>query len=90
MTLEGHIEDGHVVFDTPIVLPNGTRVSVSVAGNAIGLADDSPSRASDDDAASPTLAPEAWIHEFDAWVSGHSSRNPHFDDSRESIYPDRS
>lgn len=30
MTLEGHIEDGHVVFDTPVVLPDGTKVTVSV------------------------------------------------------------
>ena len=30
MTLEGHIEDGHVVLDTPVALPNGTKVTVSV------------------------------------------------------------
>ena len=30
MTLEGHIEDGHVILDTPVVLPNGTKVTVSV------------------------------------------------------------
>ena len=38
----------------------------------------------------PTLPVEVWLQEFDAWVSGHTSRNPQFDDSRESIYPDRS
>lgn len=37
----------------------------------------------------PTLPIEAWLQEFDAWVSGHKSRNPDVDDSRESIYPDR-
>jgi len=36
-----------------------------------------------------TLPPEAWLREFDAWVSDHKSRNPRLDDSRESIYPDR-
>jgi hypothetical protein len=36
-----------------------------------------------------TLPLEAWLHEFDIWLRGHKSRNPHFDDSRESIYPDR-
>ncbi len=30
MTLEGHIENGHVVFNTPVVLPEGTKVTVSV------------------------------------------------------------
>jgi hypothetical protein len=30
-----------------------------------------------------------WLQEFDAWVRGHESRNPHMDDSRDSIYPDR-
>ena len=37
----------------------------------------------------PILPPQAWLREFDAWVSGHTSRNPHVDDSREAIYPDR-
>lgn len=36
-----------------------------------------------------TLPAEAWLLEFDAWVSNHKSRNPRFDDSREGIYPDR-
>jgi hypothetical protein len=30
MTLEGHIEYGHVVFDAPVMLPDGTKVTVSV------------------------------------------------------------
>ena len=30
MNLEGHIENGHVVFNTPVALPNGTKVTVSV------------------------------------------------------------
>jgi hypothetical protein len=37
----------------------------------------------------PSLSAEEWLHEFDAWVRGHESRNPRLDDSRESIYPDR-
>jgi hypothetical protein len=37
----------------------------------------------------PTLPTDAWLREFDAWVNQQTSRNPHFDDSRESIYPDR-
>jgi hypothetical protein len=36
-----------------------------------------------------TLTTEEWLRQFDAWVGGLESRNPHFDDSRESIYPDR-
>ncbi|HEV2968901.1 MAG TPA: hypothetical protein VGY55_02855 [Pirellulales bacterium] len=35
------------------------------------------------------LAPDEWLRQFDAWVSGHESRNPRVDGSRESIYPDR-
>jgi hypothetical protein len=27
-----------------------------------------------------------WKAAFDAWIAGHRSRNPNFDDSRESIY----
>ena len=40
--------------------------------------------------AAPSLSTEAWLAEFDAWIAGHKPRNPNFDDSRESIYPDRS
>lgn len=29
-----------------------------------------------------------WLNTFDAWVAGHISRNPEFDDSRDAIYPD--
>lgn len=36
-----------------------------------------------------TLSTEEWLSQFDAWVSEQRSRNPQFDDSRESIYPDR-
>ncbi len=32
---------------------------------------------------------EEWVRDFDAWVSTLKSHNPHFDDSRESIYPVR-
>jgi crossover junction endodeoxyribonuclease RuvC len=28
--------------------------------------------------------------DFDAWIASHKPRNPSFDDSRDSIYPDRS
>ncbi|MGD9856738.1 MAG: hypothetical protein AB7U20_17460, partial [Planctomycetaceae bacterium] len=27
-----------------------------------------------------------WQRDFDAWVTGHKSHNPNFDDSRETIY----
>ncbi len=30
MTLQGHIENGHVVLDVPMGLPDGTRVTVLV------------------------------------------------------------
>jgi hypothetical protein len=33
MSLEVHIENGRVVFDEPVSLPNGTPVRVEVLGN---------------------------------------------------------
>jgi hypothetical protein len=38
---------------------------------------------------SPILPADEWVIQFDAWVESHRSRNPSFDDSRGSIYPDR-
>lgn len=35
-----------------------------------------------------TLPLADWLTSFDAWVGGHVSRNPDFDDSRDGIYPD--
>jgi uncharacterized protein (DUF1778 family) len=29
---------------------------------------------------------EQWTREFHAWIASQPSRNPHFDDSRDSIY----
>ena len=46
-----------------------------------GLAGDAP--------AAPRVSKEALLAEFDAWIASQKPRNPHFDDSRESIYPDR-
>lgn len=37
----------------------------------------------------PAISYEEWSKHFDSWVKEQRSRNPHFDDSRESIYPDR-
>jgi hypothetical protein len=37
----------------------------------------------------PVIPYEEWARLFDDWVKSHRSRNPHVDDSRESIYPDR-
>lgn len=37
----------------------------------------------------PVLSSEDWLRQFDAWVNGHASRNPRFDDSRDSINPDQ-
>lgn len=34
-------------------------------------------------------SPEEWIARFDAWIATQRSRNPNFDDSRESIYEGR-
>ncbi len=34
MSLEGHIENGRVVFDEPVSLPNGTPVRVEVVQGA--------------------------------------------------------
>jgi hypothetical protein len=30
MTIPGHIENGNVVWDTPVSLPNGTKVTIMV------------------------------------------------------------
>jgi predicted transcriptional regulator len=38
---------------------------------------------------SPAIPYEEWARLFDEWLKSHQSRNPNFDDSRESIYPDR-
>jgi hypothetical protein len=32
------------------------------------------------------LSYEQWHSDFRSWIAGQRSRNPHFDDSRESIY----
>ena len=34
----------------------------------------------------PEVAYDRWREEFRAWLESHRSRNPDFDDSRESIY----
>jgi len=34
-------------------------------------------------------SPEEWLGKFDALIERQTSRNPNFDDSRESIYPVR-
>ena len=35
------------------------------------------------------LPPEEWVREFRKWARSHKPRNPHLDDSRESIYEGR-
>jgi hypothetical protein len=40
MTLEGHIKDGRVILDTPVVLPEGTKVTISVQPNPSQVAKD--------------------------------------------------
>jgi len=37
-----------------------------------------------------TEDPKLWLTRFDEWMSRQRSRNPDVDDSRESVYPDRS
>jgi hypothetical protein len=32
------------------------------------------------------LSYEQWRSEFRSWIAGQRSRNPHFDDSRQSVY----
>jgi hypothetical protein len=39
--------------------------------------------------AAPRLSKEALLAEFDAWIGSLKPGNPNMDDSRESIYPDR-
>ena len=43
---------------------------------------------SDELISSPKPSIEKKLSEFRAWVDSQHSRNPNFDDSRESIYPD--
>ena len=38
----------------------------------------------------PLLNSSEWKQHFDTWVNSHASRNPLFDDSRDSMYSDRS
>jgi len=38
--------------------------------------------------AAPSLSTDDWLRQFDSWVGNQVSRNPHVDDSRESIYAD--
>lgn len=35
---------------------------------------------------SDVLPYEQWSSDFRCWIAGHRSQNPHFDDSRDSIY----
>jgi predicted transcriptional regulator len=44
---------------------------------------------SSESTASSELSSAEWLEKFDAWVNDHKSRNPEFDDSRDSVYPDR-
>ncbi|MDZ4658774.1 MAG: hypothetical protein SH868_14455 [Bythopirellula sp.] len=44
---------------------------------------------SDEVISTPKPSIEKKLSEFRAWANSHRSRNPNFDDSRESIYPDR-
>jgi hypothetical protein len=39
-----------------------------------------------EDAADQPLPYDEWSGEFHRWLSSHPSRNPHVDDSRDSIY----
>jgi hypothetical protein len=43
----------------------------------------------DEDSEQPLLPTDEWLRRFDGWVAAQKPRNPNFDDSRESIYPDR-
>lgn len=38
------------------------------------------------DSLADDISYEQWSGDFHSWIAGHRSRNPHFDDSRESIY----
>jgi hypothetical protein len=97
MTLDGHIQDGHIILDTPVVLPEGTRVTVAIQPDRRPPLDTPEvNRPSDEqavtdagDSSAPALATSDWLTEFDAWVKSHSSRNPNVDDSRDGMYPDR-
>lgn len=97
MTLDGHIQDGHIILDTPVVLPEGTRVTVAIATDRrtrtdmpeVNRPSDEQAVTDADDSSAPALATSDWLTEFDAWVNSHTSRNPQVDDSREGMYPER-
>ena len=42
MTIHGHIENGNVVWDTPVCLPDGTKVIVLVEPNNENTPSDQP------------------------------------------------
>ena len=59
MTLQGHVKNGTIVFDPPVVLPEGATVQVEVVAspprktlaerlkNVVGIASDLPSDMAD-------------------------------------------
>ncbi len=42
MLLSGHVENGHIILDTPVVLPDGTQVTVAVQSNGAPVSTDEP------------------------------------------------
>jgi hypothetical protein len=42
MVLSGHVENGHIILDTPVVLPDGTQVTIAVQSNGTSTPTDEP------------------------------------------------
>jgi hypothetical protein len=63
------------------------RRAADAGTDLIGFILDAVDARLDERDALPAMRPyEEWSRDFRHWIDGHGSRNPHFDDSRDSIY----
>jgi hypothetical protein len=98
MVIRGKVENGVVIFPDGVSLPDGTEVTVYAPDSADApmrreSTDNEPTEESSVDlGANASRVPahalpyEEWRRAFHSWINSRRSRNPHFDDSRDSIY----
>ena len=76
-------------------LPPETEAKLLQAATELGKAPEAfalealDEKLADEVSSEATISRQEWLRQFDEWLSSVKSRNPHVDDSRESIYPDR-
>ena len=89
-----HFDGRVIVPDEPVSLPVGVKLQLRLESTKLPGSTELPSEAvsprDETDDRLSLRAREAWLADFNAWMAAQRSRNPNFDDSRESIYPDRS